>query len=34
MQTGEESLKRLGVDVLDSFCMSRVDPKVPIEERG
>ena len=33
MTTCEESLKRLGVDVLDSFCRSRVDPKVPIEER-
>jgi aryl-alcohol dehydrogenase-like predicted oxidoreductase len=32
MKTCEESLKRLGVDVLDIFCMSRVDPKVPIEE--
>jgi aryl-alcohol dehydrogenase-like predicted oxidoreductase len=28
----EDSLKRLGVDVLDIFCMSRVDPNVPIEE--
>jgi aryl-alcohol dehydrogenase-like predicted oxidoreductase len=32
MKTCEESLKRLGVDVLDIFCMSRVDPNVPIEE--
>lgn len=32
METCEESLKRLRVDVLDIFCMSRVDPKVPIEE--
>jgi aryl-alcohol dehydrogenase-like predicted oxidoreductase len=32
METCEESLKRLGVDVLDIFCMSRVDPKVPVEE--
>jgi aryl-alcohol dehydrogenase-like predicted oxidoreductase len=31
-KTCEESLKRLGVDVLDIFCMSRVDPDVPIEE--
>jgi aryl-alcohol dehydrogenase-like predicted oxidoreductase len=31
MKTCEESLKRLGVDVLDIFCMSRVDPHVPIE---
>src|SRR6266511_2049506 len=27
-KTCEESLKRLGVDVLDIFCMSRVDPQV------
>ena len=32
IQTCEESLKRLGVDVLDIFCMSRVDPQVPIED--
>lgn len=32
MRTCEESLKRLGVEVLDIFCMSRVDPNVPIEE--
>ena len=32
METCEESLERLGVDVLDIFCMSRVDPNVPIEE--
>ncbi len=31
-KTCEESLKRLGVDRLDIFCMSRVDPNVPIEE--
>ena len=31
-KTCEESLKRLGVEVLDIFCMSRVDPQVPIEE--
>ncbi len=31
-KTCEESLKRLGIDVLDIWCMSRVDPKVPIEE--
>jgi aryl-alcohol dehydrogenase-like predicted oxidoreductase len=31
-KTCEESLKRLGVDVLDILCMSRVDPNVPIEE--
>jgi aryl-alcohol dehydrogenase-like predicted oxidoreductase len=28
----EESLKRLGVDTLDIFCMSRVDRDIPIEE--
>jgi len=28
----EESLQRLGIDTLDIFCMSRVDPQVPIEE--
>src|SRR5204862_7716909 len=32
MQTCEESLRHLGVDVLDIFCMSRVDPEVSIEE--
>jgi aryl-alcohol dehydrogenase-like predicted oxidoreductase len=32
MTTCEESLKRLGVEVLDIFCMSRVDPNMPIEE--
>ncbi len=32
IQTCEESLKRLGIEVLDIWCMSRVDPKVPIEE--
>jgi aryl-alcohol dehydrogenase-like predicted oxidoreductase len=32
VKTCEESLQRLGVDVLDIFCMSRVDPQVPIEE--
>jgi aryl-alcohol dehydrogenase-like predicted oxidoreductase len=32
MKTCEESLTRLGVGVLDIFCMSRVDPHVPIEE--
>jgi len=31
-QNCEQSVKRLGVDALDIFCMSRVDPKVPIEE--
>src|SRR5438477_8047669 len=28
----EESLRRLQVESLDIFCMSRVDPNVPIEE--
>lgn len=31
-QTCEESLKNLGVEALDVFCMSRVDPNVPVEE--
>ena len=31
-QNCEQSVKRLGVDALDVFCMSRVDPKVPVEE--
>lgn len=31
-QNCEQSVKRLGVDALDMFCMSRVDPDVPIEE--
>ncbi len=32
-QTCEQSLKNLGIETLDVFCMSRVDPNVPIEER-
>jgi aryl-alcohol dehydrogenase-like predicted oxidoreductase len=28
----EQSLKNLGIEALDVFCMSRVDPNVPIEE--
>jgi aryl-alcohol dehydrogenase-like predicted oxidoreductase len=28
----EQSLKRLGIDCLDFFCMSRVDPEIPVEE--
>jgi len=28
----EQTLKRLGIDCLDIFCMSRVDPAVPVEE--
>src|SRR5438046_316273 len=31
-QTCEQSLKSLGIETLDVFCMSRVDPNVPIEE--
>ncbi|MGH7766881.1 MAG: aldo/keto reductase, partial [Candidatus Binatia bacterium] len=31
-QNCEQSLKRLGIDRLDVFCMSRVDPGVPVEE--
>jgi aryl-alcohol dehydrogenase-like predicted oxidoreductase len=30
-RTCEESLKNLGIDALDVFCMSRIDPNVPIE---
>lgn len=32
IQNCEQSLKRLGLDCLDIFCMSRVDPDVAIEE--
>lgn len=32
IRTCEESLERLQVDTLDIYCMSRVDPDVPIEE--
>jgi aryl-alcohol dehydrogenase-like predicted oxidoreductase len=28
----EESVKRLDIEALDVFCMSRVDPEIPIEE--
>jgi aryl-alcohol dehydrogenase-like predicted oxidoreductase len=31
-QTCEQSLKYLGIETLDVFCMSRVDPNVPVEE--
>ena len=31
-QTCEQSLKSLGIETLDVFCMSRVDPNVPVEE--
>ena len=32
VQTCEESLQRLGIDCLDMYCMSRIDPAVPVEE--
>jgi aryl-alcohol dehydrogenase-like predicted oxidoreductase len=31
-QNCEQSVKRLGLDALDVFCMSRVDPNIPVEE--
>src|SRR5437868_9550417 len=31
-QTCEQSLRNLGIETLDVFCMSRVDPNVPIEQ--
>jgi aryl-alcohol dehydrogenase-like predicted oxidoreductase len=31
-QTCEQRLKNLGIEALDVFCMSRVDPKMPIED--
>jgi aryl-alcohol dehydrogenase-like predicted oxidoreductase len=31
-QSCEESLRHLGIETLDVFCMSRVDPNVPVEE--
>src|SRR5579864_8341385 len=31
-QTCEQSLQNLGIEALDVFCMSRVDPNVPVEE--
>jgi aryl-alcohol dehydrogenase-like predicted oxidoreductase len=31
-QTCEQSLKNLAIETLDVFCMSRVDPNVPVEE--
>jgi len=31
-ETCERSLKNLGIETLDVFCMSRVDPNVPVEE--
>jgi aryl-alcohol dehydrogenase-like predicted oxidoreductase len=31
-QNCEQSVKRLGIDCLDFFCMSRVDPNIAVEE--
>jgi len=31
-QNCEQSLKRLGTDRIDIFCMSRVDPAIPVED--
>jgi aryl-alcohol dehydrogenase-like predicted oxidoreductase len=31
-KTCEQNLMNLGIDTLDVFCMSRVDPNVPVEE--
>src|SRR3954452_24175848 len=31
-QTCEQSLKNLGIETLNVFCISRVDPNVPVEE--
>ena len=31
-QNCEQSVKRLGIDAIDVFCMSRVDPDIPVEE--
>jgi aryl-alcohol dehydrogenase-like predicted oxidoreductase len=31
-QNCEQSVKRLGIDCLDVFCMSRVDPDIPVED--
>jgi aryl-alcohol dehydrogenase-like predicted oxidoreductase len=31
-QTCEQSLKNLGIETLDVFCMSRIDPNVPVED--
>src|SRR6185437_8873388 len=31
-KTIEDSLKNLGIERLDVFCMSRVDPQIPVEE--
>lgn len=31
-ETCETSLKNLGIETLDVFCMSRIDPQVPVED--
>ncbi len=31
-ETCETSLRNLGIETLDVFCMSRIDPKMPVEE--
>src|SRR5215467_11188909 len=31
-ETCEQSLKNLGIETLDVFCMSRIDPNVPVAE--
>jgi aryl-alcohol dehydrogenase-like predicted oxidoreductase len=31
-QSCEDSLRNLGIETLDVFCMSRVDPNIPVEE--
>ena len=31
-KTCDDSLKNLGIETLDVFCMSRVDPHIPVEE--
>jgi aryl-alcohol dehydrogenase-like predicted oxidoreductase len=31
-ETCETSLRNLGIETLDVFCMSRIDPEVPVEE--
>jgi aryl-alcohol dehydrogenase-like predicted oxidoreductase len=31
-KTCEDSLRNLGIETLDVFCMSRVDPNIPVEE--
>jgi aryl-alcohol dehydrogenase-like predicted oxidoreductase len=31
-ETCETSLRNLGIEILDVFCLSRIDPQVPVEE--